>query len=244
MAQAGGGWLPDSDPAAEYQEALDKMRALFRRRRRRRSASPGCRRAPTRIILDLKEEIAWNRAKRIPDPRDHGPSAGTSSPALRLSGAGALLSPAEPRPSRRAGARRPPHRRSTPHFAAPEWIAARDRAISSAADPRTKWRAISRTWTAPGWRFRCSRSHGARLWFGENSGARRLGGPATISRRSSPQRPTRRFAFHALPVARYDGALAELAYGLDTLKAEGVGPFSPAMAKMRAIPPSDPVLAD
>jgi len=29
MAQAGGGVVADSDPAAEYQEALDKMRALF-----------------------------------------------------------------------------------------------------------------------------------------------------------------------------------------------------------------------
>jgi 6-methylsalicylate decarboxylase len=83
------------------------------------------------------------------------------------------------------------------------------------------------------------------LWFGDNSGARRLARACNdFAAKLSADRPGRFGIFTALPLPDIDGALAEIAYGLDTLKADGVGLFTSYGDKWLGDPAFDPVLAE
>src|SRR5262245_38994388 len=62
------------------------------------------------------------------------------------------------------------------------------------------------------------------VWFGDAAEARRLARASNeLMARLASDHPGRFGGFAALPLPDVDGALAEIAYALDTLKLDGVG---------------------
>jgi len=162
---------------------------------------------------------------------------------LAAIGASAVFSPAE---AGAGPAHAKPHRIDVhAHFSPPEWIAAQ--AGSNLPPPARHWsvakslddmdRAAVATAllsiTTPG------------LWFVDNPTARRIARQCNdYAAKLRADHPGRFGLFTALPLPDVEGALHEIAYGLDTLKADGVGLITSYGDKWLGDPAFDPVLAE
>jgi predicted TIM-barrel fold metal-dependent hydrolase len=83
------------------------------------------------------------------------------------------------------------------------------------------------------------------LWLGDNASSRTLARACNdYAARLRVDHPRAFGMFTALPLPDVDGALAEIAYGLDVLKADGVGLFTSYGDKWLGDPAFDPVMAE
>lgn len=83
------------------------------------------------------------------------------------------------------------------------------------------------------------------VWFGDNAEARKIARACNeYAARLVADHPGRFGFFVVLPLPDVEGALAELAYGLDTLKADGVGLLTNYNDKWLGDPMYDPVFAE
>jgi 6-methylsalicylate decarboxylase len=130
------------------------------------------------------------------------------------------------------------------HFAPPEWIAAQGRNIIPAIknwtvawsiedmDKAVVERALLSI-TTPG------------LWFESNEIACRIARHCNdYAAQLRADHPGRFGIFTALPLPDIDGALREIAYGMDELKADGVGLITSYADKWLGDPAFDPVLEE
>jgi predicted TIM-barrel fold metal-dependent hydrolase len=128
------------------------------------------------------------------------------------------------------------------HFAPPEWLAAQGQNIIPAIKNWTvQWslddmdkagveKAIMSI-TTPG------------LWFESNERARKIARHANdYAAKMRADHPGRFGIFTALPLPDVEGSLAEIAYGFDQLKADGVGLITSYGNKWLGDPAFDPVL--
>lgn len=132
------------------------------------------------------------------------------------------------------------------HYAAPAWEdAARAQDAYSAAwkgwSPQVAINALDRggvqkallSVTTPG------------TWFGNDAAARRLARDCNEYAATMIAQHRGRFGmFVALPLPDVTGSLEEIAYGLDTLRADGVGLFTSYGGKYLGDPTFDPVFAE
>ncbi len=130
------------------------------------------------------------------------------------------------------------------HFAPPEWIAAQGQNIIPAI----------KNWTV-GWSIEDMDKAGVEkallsittpgLWFESNEVARKIARHSNdYAAKLRADHPRRFGIFTALPLPDVDGALKEIAYGLDTLKADGVGLITSYANKWLGDPAFDPVLEE
>ena len=83
------------------------------------------------------------------------------------------------------------------------------------------------------------------LWLGDNASSRALARACNdYAARLRVDHPRAFGMFAAVPLPDVDGALAEIAYGLDVLKADGVGLFTSYGDKWLGDPAFDPVMAE
>jgi 6-methylsalicylate decarboxylase len=83
------------------------------------------------------------------------------------------------------------------------------------------------------------------VWFGDNESARRLARECNdFAAKLRSDYPARFGIFGALPLPDIDGSLAEIAYVLDTLKADGIGLLTSYGDKWLGDPAFDPVFAE
>lgn len=130
------------------------------------------------------------------------------------------------------------------HFAPPEWIAAQGQNIIPAI----------KNWTVQ-WSLDDMDSAGVEkammsittpgLWFESNERARKIARHANdYAATMRADHPGRFGIFTALPLPDVEGALAEIAYGFDQLKADGVGLITSYGNKWLGDPAFDPVLEE
>ena len=130
------------------------------------------------------------------------------------------------------------------HFAPPEWIAAQGQNIIPAI----------KNWTV-GWSIEDMDRAGVQkallsittpgLWFNNNETARKIARHSNdYAARLRADYPGRFGLFTALPLPDVEGALREIAYGLDTLKADGVGLITSYGNTWLGDPTFDPVLEE
>jgi 6-methylsalicylate decarboxylase len=130
------------------------------------------------------------------------------------------------------------------HFAPPEWIAAQGQNIIPAI----------KNWTAA-WSIEDMDKAGVEtamlsittpgLWFENNATARRIARHANdYAAKLRADHPGRFGIFTALPLPDVEGALQEIAHGLDQLKADGVGLITSYGNKWLGDPMFDPVLEE
>jgi 6-methylsalicylate decarboxylase len=83
------------------------------------------------------------------------------------------------------------------------------------------------------------------LWFGDNDNARRLARDCNdFAAKMRSDHPGRFGIFGALPLPDVDGSLAEIAYALDVLKADGIGLLTSYGDKWLGDPAFEPVFAE
>ena len=83
------------------------------------------------------------------------------------------------------------------------------------------------------------------LWFGDAAGARRHARLTNDYAASLLEKQPKKLSmFVALPLPDIDGSLTEIAYGLDELKADGIGVFTSYGDKWLGDPAFDPVFAE
>jgi predicted TIM-barrel fold metal-dependent hydrolase len=130
------------------------------------------------------------------------------------------------------------------HFAPPEWIAAQGQNIIPAI----------KNWTVA-WSIEDMDRAGVEkavlsittpgLWFNDNETARKIARHSNeYAAKLRTDHPGRFGLFTALPLPDVEGALREIAYGLDTLKADGVGLITSYANKWLGDPAFDPVLEE
>jgi 6-methylsalicylate decarboxylase len=130
------------------------------------------------------------------------------------------------------------------HFAPPEWIAAQGQHIIPAI----------KNWTV-GWSIEDMDRAGVEkallsittpgLWFNNDETARKIARHSNdYAAKLRADHPGRFGLFTALPLPDVEGALREIAYGLDTLKADGVGLITSYGNKWLGDPAFDPVLEE
>jgi predicted TIM-barrel fold metal-dependent hydrolase len=130
------------------------------------------------------------------------------------------------------------------HFAPPEWIAAQGQNIIPAI----------KNWTAA-WSIEDMDKAGVEkaimsittpgLWFVDNATARKIARHSNdYAAKLRADHPGRFGLFTALPLPDVEGALKEIAYGLDQLKADGVGLITSYANKWLGDPAFDPVLEE
>jgi len=131
------------------------------------------------------------------------------------------------------------------HFSPPEWLAAQ--AGAELPPPARNWSVAKHiedmdragiekgllSITTPG------------LWFVDNATSRKVARASNeLAATLRADHPGRFGLFTALPLPDVDGALAEIAYGLDTLKADGVGLLTSYGNVWLGDPKFDPVFAE
>jgi 6-methylsalicylate decarboxylase len=130
------------------------------------------------------------------------------------------------------------------HFAPPEWIAAQGQNIIPAI----------KNWTV-GWSIEDMDRAGVEkallsittpgLWFNNDETARKIARHSNdYAAKLRADHPGRFGLFTALPLPDVEGALREIAYGLDALKADGVGLITSYGNKWLGDPTFDPVLEE
>jgi 6-methylsalicylate decarboxylase len=130
------------------------------------------------------------------------------------------------------------------HFAPPEWIAAQGQNLIPAI----------KNWTVS-WSIEDMDRAGVEkallsittpgLWFNDNETARKIARHSNdYAARLRADHPRRFGLFTALPLPDVEGALREISYGLDTLKADGVGLITSYGDKWLGDPAFDPVLEE
>jgi 6-methylsalicylate decarboxylase len=130
------------------------------------------------------------------------------------------------------------------HFAPPEWIAAQGQNIIPAI----------KNWTAA-WSIEDMDKAGVEkallsittpgLWFENNETARKIARHSNeYAATLRANHPGRFGLFTALPLPDVDGSLREIAFGMDTLKADGVGLITSYANKWLGDPAFDPVLEE
>ena len=83
------------------------------------------------------------------------------------------------------------------------------------------------------------------LWFGDNDAARRLARQCNeYAAKLAADHPPRFGLFAAMPMPDVDGSLKEIAYALDTLKAQGVGLFTSYSDRWLGDPAFTPVMEE
>ncbi|MGH6990003.1 MAG: amidohydrolase family protein [Stellaceae bacterium] len=130
------------------------------------------------------------------------------------------------------------------HFAPPEWIAAQGQNLIPAI---RNW-SINQTiddMDAAGIERALLSITTPGLWFESNATARRIARHSNdFAATLRADHPGRFGVFTALPLPDIDGALHEIAYGLDQLKADGVGLLTSYGDKWLGDPTFDPVMAE
>ena len=130
------------------------------------------------------------------------------------------------------------------HFAPPEWIAAQGQNIIPAI----------KNWTAA-WSIEDMDKAGVEkallsittpgLWFENNETARKIARHSNeYAATLRANHPGRFGLFTALPLPDVEGSLKEIAFGMDTLKADGVGLITSYANKWLGDPAFDPVLEE
>jgi 6-methylsalicylate decarboxylase len=130
------------------------------------------------------------------------------------------------------------------HFAPPDWIAAQGQNIIPAI----------KNWTVD-WTIDDMNKAGVEkalmsittpgLWFVDNQTARKIARHCNeYAATMRVKHPGRFGVFTALPLPDIEGALAEIAFGMDTLKADGVGLITSYGNKWLGDPAFDPVLEE